>query len=163
MFQRTPFADIVREVIAQLELYALKSTWVGIQEKIPMMLGDYLIAIQPGSPMADEGTATGTGPTGTIIRRTITLTIKSRSYEDEGERAFQALMEHLTVEELALTAMQAYMSDLLTEPMCLTEGGQSVRQETGVITSSLPFRCVYPALLLVPQMEGPDSVHVPNA
>lgn len=149
-FQRTPFADVVSAAIERLRDYEIESCWVGLQDQPQMWLGDYQVSIAPGAASVDEGTATGTGIAGSLIRRPLTLTLKSRSYEDEGERATTALLEHLTLEERILTALHLWMPSggIVTEPLRIASGAPSQPQQAnGVITSVLAFETLYGALL----------------
>jgi hypothetical protein len=149
-FQRTPFADVVAAVIERLQSFDITATWVGLQERPQMWLGDYQISLAPGAASLDEGTATGTGYCGSLIRRTVALTLQSRSYEDEGERATQALYEHLALEEQILAALHLWMpaGGIVTEPLRLAPGAPSQPQQAnGVIGSVLTFETLYGALL----------------
>lgn len=150
MFQRTPFADVVAAVIERLQSFDIYAVWIGLQERPQMWMGDYQVAISPGAASLDDGTATGTGTCGSLIRRPLALTLQSRSYEDEGERATAALLEHLGLEERILAALHLWMpgSGIVTEPLRIASGAPSQpTQANGVITSVLAFETLYGALL----------------
>lgn len=145
-FQRTAYADVIADIIAKLGDAGLDYNWVGLQQAAQMWLGDYQIAIKPEAAQVDEGSTTGTGTGGTLIRRPVALTIMSRSYQDESERATQALYDHLEREEVILTALHLYMPASVVEPIRLARA-ESPAQTNGVISSVLVFETYYAALL----------------
>lgn len=145
-FQRTAYAEVVADVIARLADAGLDYTWVGLQPSQQMWLGDYQIVIKPEAAQVDEGSTTGTGTGGTLVRRPVALSIMSRSYQDEAERATQALYDHLAREEQILTALHLYMPSSVVEPIRLARA-ESPAQGNGVISSVLVFECLYAALL----------------
>jgi hypothetical protein len=149
-FQRTPYRSVVAAILARLRGFGLNSTWVGIKMPTEMWLGDYLIALSPGAASVDEGTTTGTGVCGSILRRPVKLVLMSRSYEDEGERAERALYEHLDREEQMLTALHLWMptdiNGIIVEPFRLANISDP-EQVQGVIKTVLTFEATYPAWL----------------
>lgn len=149
-FQRTAFAAIVSSIRTRLSAYNLTANWVGLQGEPQFWSGDYQITLSPGSATVDEGTATGTGRYGSLIRRQIEVTLMTRTYEDEGERATAALLNHLSVEEVLIDALHLWMptdaAGLVTEPVRMVGPSKPV-QKQGIITSTLLFDSLYPALL----------------
>lgn len=150
LFQRTAYRAVVSAVLSRLLSAGLNSTWIGIKQPTEMWLGDYLLSICPGAAAVDEGTATGTGVCGSLIRRPVRITLMTRSYEDEGERAQQALYEHLDREEALLTLLHLWMptdaNGILVEPMRL-QGISDPDQSQGVIRTVFTFEATYPAML----------------
>lgn len=154
MFQRTPYRQIVAATLDRLRSNGVTSAWVGIKGPIEMWLGDYLVALKPGAASVDEGTTTGTGACGSVIRRPIAMTIMTRSYEDEAERAEMALYDHLDREESLLALLHLWMptdpEGILLEPMRLASVSEPT-QEQGIIKTVLTFEATY-AAIAVPQI-----------
>lgn len=150
MFQRTPYRDIIAALLERLRENGFTSAWVGIKSPIEMWLGDYLVALRPGAASVDEGTTTGTGTCGSMIRRPVDMTLMTRSYEDESERAEIALYEHLDREEALLTLLHLWMptdpDGILLEPMRLASISQPI-QEQGIIKTEFAFEAAYAAML----------------
>jgi hypothetical protein len=149
-FQRTAFASIISAMRTRLAEYNLTVNWAGLQGEPQFWSGDYQITFAPGQATVDEGTATGTGRFGSLVRRQIELTLMTRTYEDEGERATVALLNHLSTEEVLIDALHLWMPDdlmgLVTEPIRMV-GPSKPQQKQGIITSVLLFDALYPALL----------------
>lgn len=150
MFQRTPYREIIAALLERLRANGFTSSWVGIKTPVEMWLGDYLIALRPGAASVDEGTTTGTGRCGSVIRRPVEMTLMTRSYEDEAERAEVALYEHLDREESLLTLLHLWMptdvDGILLEPMRLASISEP-SQEQGILKTQFAFEATYAAML----------------
>lgn len=149
-FQRTAFAKIVQDVMARLQSEAVDLSWVSLLEAPQFWLGDYQVVVRPGSVRTDEGSATGTGIAGSLIVREIEVVVQSRYQTDEGDRALEALLEHLDREETVLAALHLYMpasgEGILTEPLRL-ESGSKPAWNAGVVSSTFTFAATYAAQL----------------
>jgi hypothetical protein len=161
MFQRTPFSLVIKAFTDRLNSVGLDLNWFGLQGAPQFWLGDYQICLKPGQGAVDEGTMLGTGIPGCLIKRPIVCTLMSRSYEDEGERATQALYDHLAIEELLIAACHLYMpnevNSIVVEPFKLS-GTQEPQQKGGILSSQLVFDALYPALLELPQPDNSSEL-----
>lgn len=149
-FQRTAFRKIVADVLARLQSEDIDLSWVSLLEAPQFWLGDYQVIVRPGGVVPDDGSATGTGVAGSLLKRQIEVVVQSRYQVDEADRSLQALLEHLDREETVLAALHLYMpasgEGILTEPLRLENGGKP-QWQAGVVSSTFTFAAVYAAQL----------------